>query len=504
MGVIQRQGFKRTIVTYSATLLGAIGTLFIYPMAFDAYGEIRFVLSMVAFLYPLLTLGITSLPVRFFPDFSQGEGRNGFLSILLIAFSCALILSGIGVYFFLEYFWGFLNWMNFDITLFQKNKSIIAFLLVVVGLSDLLKRYISNFGRIVIPEIITNTLLKFFLPLLVLAISLQVISPNSFGWILIAVYALMNVLLIIYLGTLGGLEWKVNWKFLTRTRTKEIGGYALYGLIGSLGSVIAFNIDAIMVTGMKDTFANGQYTNALNFAGFLSVPQVAIAAISGPIISKAVFGNRWDEVSDIYKKSSLNLTFIGGTGFILILTNLADLFLISSNPKDMQALWWPVCFLGLAKVIDMMGGTNREIMGYSHLYKYNLGIVLILAVSNGFANYYLIPIYGINGAAVATLISLTLVNLIRGVFLYFSVGIQPFKKQHFFVILVLALLFLIIFNLRLPFWPFFNIIVRSGLTVLVIIGINHRFNMSPLIKSGVIDMIEVVRSRWNKSLKEGE
>ncbi|MGK0335055.1 MAG: hypothetical protein ACI974_001882, partial [Paraglaciecola sp.] len=80
-------------------LVGAASSILIYPLAFEDYGELRFVLAMAMFLYPLISLGVAGLAVKFFPEFNEGEEDQGLLPTLLLCFSLCTGLFGGLIYF---------------------------------------------------------------------------------------------------------------------------------------------------------------------------------------------------------------------------------------------------------------------------------------------------------------------------------------------------------------------------------------------------------------------
>jgi O-antigen/teichoic acid export membrane protein len=485
-------------VTYLTVLVGAASSIRIYPLAFEDYGELRFVLAMAMFLYPLISLGVAGLAVKFFPEFNEGEEDQGLLPTLLLCFSLCTGLFGGLIYFNLSVVLKFFEVINFNPKLFSDNALIIWLLTFCVGFSEIIKRYTTNFGRVVVPEIISSTNLKIVLPVMVIGIYLNYVSIDSMKWFLVGLYAVITIGLARYLYYLNGFNLRVQTSFFTRDRVFRMSGYSLYGLLGSVGSVLAFQIDSIMVAGMETGYAAGQYFNALNMASFISAPQLAISAVAGPIISAAVFHGRWGEVADIYRQSSLNLCLVGLLVYLLLVVNLDDIFLISTNTAAMSSLYWPVIILGGAKVLDMSSGMNREIMGYSHLYVINLGIVLLLAVLNIISNYILIPIFGLTGAAIATFGSLLLANLMRFVFLWAKEGIQPFTWSHLELLLAAVTCGGAAFILPdTGYWPV-NIFLRSSLVVLFILYANYLRGWSEFINNFLVKYLKIGRGLIKK------
>ena len=120
-----------------------------------------------------------------------------------------------------------------------------------------------------------------------------------------------------------------------------------------------------------------------------------------------------------------------------------------------------VFFIGLARFLDMSAGANFEIIANSKYYINNLIIFGILFVVTILGNYLLIPIYGITGAALATLISLVIYNFVGFVFIKLKMNLQPFGKQSLYTFLIV-----LAFLIGVPFFqttwhPFVMILVRS-------------------------------------------
>lgn len=69
------------------------------------------------------------------------------------------------------------------------------------------------------------------------------------------------------------------------------------------------------------------------------------------------------------------------------------------------------------------------------------------AVSNIGLNLYLIPMYGINGAAIATAISLILMSSLIFIFAYRISGMQPFKFSHLKPVITSVIAVLIVYGI---------------------------------------------------------
>jgi len=100
-----------------------------------------------------------------------------------------------------------------------------------------------------------------------------------------------------------------------------------------------------------------------------------------------------------------------------------------------------VLILGLAKVLNMTFGVNGHIVKVSKYYRFDTVLSAGLAIFTVITNLILIPIYGVEGAASATAISILIFNLIRFGFVYRKMGIQPFTSKSVVALFVLGFVF---------------------------------------------------------------
>ena len=118
----------------------------------------------------------------------------------------------------------------------------------------------------------------------------------------------------------------------------------------------------------------------------------------------------------------------------------------------------------------MMMGANGLIISYGKYYKWNFLFIIIMGVLTVTTNIYMIPKIGFVGAAIASLISLSLFNIIKFLFVYHKYRIQPFGLGTIWTILISLLCYGIVsllpeFNIAI-----FDIIIRS-VVILVVFGL---------------------------------
>ena len=88
MGVVQRQGFKYSIINFIGVGIGILSTLFIYPNALEIIGLFRSLFDASVLATIIVLLGSPTSAVRFFPKYRDDEtSHKGLLSWLLIVYA---------------------------------------------------------------------------------------------------------------------------------------------------------------------------------------------------------------------------------------------------------------------------------------------------------------------------------------------------------------------------------------------------------------------------------
>ncbi len=477
MGVIQRQGIKQTIAFIFGAVIGGLNNIILFPKAFepDQIGLIRLFQDLALLVAPFLLMGTSGLTVRYFPKFKNNQnGHNGYLRLLLS-------IVGVGIILFLIIFLGFKPHI---IDFYKERSPYIAqyyyFMIPVIigyGLTALFNQYASNFLRLTVPVIIG----QFIKPIMaILAIAYighwvtftQVVTAFSL-WYLVSL-----LLLILYLRYLG--EWHLSpfRSFLNKPLLLQMGNYALFGILASVGSNLIFKLDTVMLASMTDLRQTGIYTIAAFIASVVMIPTNSLISISAPIISKAWHDNDLKEINTIYKKASLNLSIIGLLFFVLVFASVNDLFDFMPN-GDIYRVGIPVIFILIAShFFNMITSVNTEILGYSSAYRVNFYLLILTGLLNIALNYWLIPRYQIVGPAIATAISLFLFNLSKLLFIYKKYGLHPFGKGLGRLFLAALITFGLAFLPISTGIPLINIVLKSTIITLVFVLLTLKLNVS--------------------------
>lgn len=480
MGVIRRQGIKHSIVTFLGVFLGMINVLFIYTYALTKteLGLIRYLISTATLIVPFISLGIASVAIRFFPNFkNESNGHNGFLffllSIPLVGYVIFLIFSSLykeNVFSYFEH--------QEDSYLYLTYVPYVGLLVLGLAYSYLLVNYCSNFKRIVVPSILNDLFIKVALPILSLLYFFEYISFHTLISLFVSAFLLVPVALLVYLAYLGELHLIPRFNFFKKPLLKEMGSYASYRFFGVIGTIAATQIDIYMVGTIIDLGNAGIYTIAFFISTVVGVPMKSLFSISAPIIAESWTNNNVAKIEEIYKKTSINLLIFGVFLLVCIWSSIDYVFDILPNGEDYRPGKYVVLILGLAKLVDMTSGVNTHIIAYSKLFRFDLYLSISLAVLNILFNLLFIPQFGIIGAALATLTSMCIFNLVKFLFVLIKFKIQPFNWSMLGILFLGIGLFGLTILVPDTSYALLNIIINSVIISVIFILSIFYFDVS--------------------------
>ena len=480
MGVIIRQSFKRSLVHYLAVGIGALNMLFIYSRWTKEYGLAQTIIDDALMLAPFLLLGVNALPIRYFPRYSHDDKkRNAFYSLIFCGAILGSLVTLVVFFVFRHEFRDALVNADDD-PLFRSYVFWSVPLAIVVALSSLLVNLTANLHRIVVPAILDQLIPKVGLGVIILAVFYFSWSHHTYMLAYVSIYTIILLGLLIYFWHQARPVWEPFWKYFTQTEYREFFNYMLIGIIGSIGVALAFRIDTFMVTKlMNNVQLTGVYKIITYFTTFIEIPYLSITMIAGPILSKAITNENYDEVRTIYQSASIILAVLGGWIFIGLLVNVRELFSLLPNSDEYQGAFIVVLFSGLARYINLLFSTDNEIIGYSKYFRFNFYMVIFLALSNVIFNFWLIQIYGFIGAALATFIAMAMFSLAKVLFIYYRFHVWPFTQATMYTLLLGVVVFFIVNALPVGGHNLIKIIIKSSLVTALFLGPIMYFGWAP-------------------------
>jgi O-antigen/teichoic acid export membrane protein len=240
---------------------------------------------------------------------------------------------------------------------------------------------------------------------------------------------------------------------------------------GAAASLI-LDIDKSMISNVLTVENVAYYSVAVFIASVIEFPGRAMFQIISPLVATALNENDYQRLSSLLKKSSNNLLLTSGLLFLLINLNLTDFYEWVNLAGYTKALD-VVFIISFGKLFSMSMGCLNNIITNSKYYHYVFLFSTTSAVLAIFLNIYFIKLYGIIGAAYATLIVMILINLMKILLVQFTFKINPFGKKTILILLVIFSLHLIFSHIDLDFPPIISLVLRSLLIGLLFSFISY-------------------------------
>ena len=406
------------------------------------YGKIMYVLVVLTMLSVITRLGLTQGLVQFVSKLTDDKDftkRNSLITfVFLIVFAFAIIIS------ILLY----LNSNFIAVTLFNSQElasvfKIMSPILIIFSLIELTPGVFRGL-KIVKYQVIGRDLIQSLFRLIIVLIMGYL--GYELGGLITAYYISMTVSLayLVYKVYKLKLFEKIKRKYISEY--KEILMFSFPLLISGILHFSIGKIDIFMIGYFLESDQVGIYTIALKIGTLTNFLLFSFNSIFAPTITSLYYDNQINKLKKLYQVITKWMLGI----------NLSIFFLFLILSKEIMNVFGSGFVIGwLALILIMAGqvinagvgsaGLINIMTGFPHSELY---VSLVVFTVNIVLNYFLIPIYGIEGAAFASLISIGITNLLRLFILYRRLEFLPYNKNYLSVIIsaVLALIVSYIFN----------------------------------------------------------
>lgn len=468
MGIIRQQTIKGTIYSYLGVVIGFVNLAILSPIVFtsDQIGLTQVIIAIATILAQLGSLGFNNVTNRLFPYFRAGsKDHNGFLSLAFLVTSAGFIISLVILFIYLPRFT--------EINLEKSSLlSIYAFyipvLLGVVMLFNLLDNYCKVLFNATIGIVLKEVVIRLLNLGFILLFFFRMIDFDSYMLLFVLSQAFPALIIIVYLLARGEFRFTGFRHIINRDLLKQIISLCLFGIIAGLSGIALTNIDKYMVNRYSGLSDAGIYSIAVYFATLILIPARSLGKISVPVIAEAWKRNDMEEISTIYRKSSINQFLIGLLIFVGIFGNMNNIFRLL--PHEYAAGEMVIIFYSAANIINISTGVSQYILGTSSLYRYQTFLMILLIVLIVVSNLILIPLMGMTGAALASLISMFVYTLLTLIILKVKFDLWPFSSKHITAMILSVIIWAI--SLFIPEMDLItDILIRSiVITIMFIIA----------------------------------
>lgn len=438
MSLVTRQSFKYSVIGYLGFLLGTFSSVFLFPMDYEFYGKLRFIVNSAELLTPFILFGVSYSSVKFF---YRTQKKNEHQNMLFFSFFFILITFFVFLILFFLFSFIFPNFLESEL---WKYKFYILPLVLILSVSGLLGKYISNYKRIAVSNIFDNLFPKLgnffaFGIFFFFGASLHL----SFGVLLLFFLSSMFGY-IYYLNRLETIKFHFSLNFLKEDALwKRFFSYSFFSFLGTFANQLSINNQMVgEFLGMK---LMGVYSILYALISLISIPQMGLFNISAPIINEVLEEKNYAKLNEFYKKTSLSLFLLGAILLSCILLGFPFLASLMKNNELLMENQVVIWIWGLAILFDLSTGFNGHIISLSKYYRFNILMVILMSGVTILMNLYFIFYTELKlwGIAISTGVALVLYNGVKVFFNYHKFGVSPFSFSMLKVFLLCFFSFLV-------------------------------------------------------------
>jgi Membrane protein involved in the export of O-antigen and teichoic acid len=482
MGIVVRQSVKGTIVTFIGALLGALIT-YIYTVIFSM-SELGYVTNFVhqAALIQVFTLvGTSSLVGYYTPRYIDDDARQK----VLLSFS-ALCTLGATLIFTLVYFLlkdviiG--KYQHTDQAYINKYYWCMPLLVLSWSFMTMFEAYLVSKHRSAIVAFMREVVARLLTLIFIILFYFNLISFDVFVYAIILCYLIPALALLLVAMKIKGFGYSLNFKIFNRSDYKEFIHFAWYHLLLVASVNFMGYIDIIMLGPLDKTGLSSLavYSRAVFVISVMMIPYKAISSASFATLSHTFLDGDNNKLRNVFNRIGDNMMVAAMGMFCLIACNLDNAVRIF--PTGYEAIKPLVLILMFGRMMDMATGMNNEVISISKYYKFNFRLTVLLVVCTIALMRYMIPIYGIYGAAWGATISLAAFNIVKALYLWKKLDLKPFTGATLRIIGAGAIAALA--GLLIPYMGHWltDTALRSIVIIAIYLGLLLGFSASPDLK----------------------
>jgi O-antigen/teichoic acid export membrane protein len=495
LGIIKRQAYWGTVLSYLGVVIGYITTAVLFPK-FLTKAEIGLLAVFLSYAYifgQLATLGTGRITITVFPMLrDRSKAHHGFFPLMILVSLIGLVVAMAIVYIIKS--WLISNSNDKSPLLGQYFNFLypLVFFTYLFLVLDAFNTTLFNAIR--------GIFLKEFLQRLLFLVSvtfyiLGLIGFREFTLLYVLAVGVPAFILMYYLFRNKDFCLKPAFDQLLWEKNRLMFNIGVNGVIIGFSGMVILVIDRIMVERIMGLGPTGIYTTVAYFATLVAIPSRALLKISDPVIAQSWKENDLGALHDNYYRSSLHQFLIGSLILVGLWGNIGNILRIL--PPDYAEGKYVVLFIGLAFLTDMLTGTATFILANSKYFKFQTYYIFILVILIVITNYFMIPLWGLTGAAVATLASKIISNLIRHQILFRKFGLQPYNGRFLVIVVVTGITYLSQYFIPEISNLYLDIAIRSTVMSVVFIGLSLGLKISPEINEKFLWLLEEARKRIN-------
>lgn len=484
MGIVISQSYKNTISTYIGFALGGINTLFLYTnfLSDTYYGLVAFILSTANIMMPFMAFGVHNTIIKYYTSFKTSNSLNSFLTLML--FLPLVIIIPVGLL-------GLVGYETVASLLGNKNTIVndyvwhIYILAIAMAYFEIFYAWSKTQFQTVFGNIMKEVFHRVGIMILLFSVYLDLLNVDEFIIGVVVIYVIRLIIMKLY-------AYSIRFPVIKFRRISNLNSILKYALLiivaGSIATLI-LDIDKFMIGYLIRIEEVAYYSVAIFIATVIAVPQRAMHQIMMPLTAMYLNEKNNSALKDLYQRSSLNLLIISGLIFLCIIVNINELYEIL--PNQFEGGLYVVILISLAKLYDNTLGNNNAILFNSDYYRVVIYFGVLLAASTVILNFLFIPIFGIDGAALATFLAIIVYNTLKLWYVKKKFHMQPYSLNSLKIFGLLMVFVLLFYFWDFSFHPIINIVLKTAIICLLYLLVIYKINLSEDISSQINKYLKV-------------
>lgn len=497
MNNIRRQSIISSVVIYIGFAVGMINTYF-FTREFEPeeYGLTSIFIAIATMMTAFATMAMPSYIHKFYPYYKDHLPRKR-----IDMMTWALLISTIGFILVMLAGWLFKNLVIRKFGGHSPQLITYYYWIFPMGLGltiyTVLEAYTWNLGKPILTNFLKEVVWRLLTTILIVLFIVGVIDDFD---VFIKLYAfgfpVIALILFIYLVFTKRIHFTFSVSKISRRYFKKIVSLCLFVYSAAIVNTLSQVFDTIVIAAfLDDGMAKaGIFSLAQILNSIIQAPQRAIVAASMPHLARAWKEKNQQLLQKIYQRSSLNQLIFATGLFILIALNYTEAIYTFHLRLEYLIGFNAFIALGFTRIVDMGTGVNAQIIGTSTRWRFELISGIILLVLMLPLTIILTRQYDIFGPALANLISITIFNIIRLVFLWKKFKLFPFTIQSLYTILLAGVCFVITYYGFNSMHGFGGIVLRSIAFMILYSGGVIYFRLTP----DIAPVIQSIRKRLTK------
>jgi O-antigen/teichoic acid export membrane protein len=211
--------------------------------------------------------------------------------------------------------------------------------------------------------------------------------------------------------------------------TREILAYSVPMWLSQMITTFRGSIQMIMLGSLNSVFSVGIFSVANQLNLFADLVQTSVTTAVRPIIVEVYDGKNREQLGRLYQTVSKWIFSFNFPVFLIIVLFPAPIMSIFGKGfVEGAAALVLLSWASLVDAVTGMCGAILDMTGYTRLKLMNAIIRIVLVI---LLSLLLIPSYGMTGAAVAVLVGVTVLNVLRVVEVYVLFRLLPYNLSSF-------------------------------------------------------------------------